>query len=137
MKSNAAGQFVEERTPVGKTWDQVIDTAPIGSQVTWRNQDVKIRCGADSELSFCVYTYENSTKVKPNQYSAHPFGMVSREFIETEMAKAVLESEHKPTTPAALRAFIKHYVYISGVRIPKRRLNQPPARDPMGLPRCL
>jgi hypothetical protein len=120
VKPNASGEFVEERIPVGKTWDQVLETAPIGSQVTWGNQDAKDKCRINPGLGFCAYTYENSTKVGRNQYSAHPFGIVTREFIEDEMTKAVLREENKPTTEAAKKAYIKRFIYISGVRIPKK-----------------
>ena len=120
VKPNAAGEFVEERIPVGKTWDQILETAPVGSQVTWGNQDAKNKCRNNPDLSFCPFMYENSTKVGPNEYSAKPFGIVTREFIEDAMAKSVLVEENKPTTSAAKKVYIKRFVYISAVRLPKK-----------------
>lgn len=114
------GVFEQEKTVVRQSWDQLLESAPIGTQVTWGNQDAKDKCTANSGLSFCAYMFENTTKVGRNKYSAHPFGVVSREYIEDAMASAVLEAEGRPTTDAAKRAYIRKYVYISGMRVPKK-----------------
>jgi hypothetical protein len=115
------GTLIEDRRPVGKGWDELINSAPIGTQITWGNQDAKDKCRQDGTLSFCAFVYENTTKVGQNLYSAHPFGLVTREFIEDKMAEAVLSAENKPITAATKHAYIKKFVYISGMRTPKDR----------------
>ncbi len=114
------GVFEQEKTQVRQGWNELLDSAPIGTQVTWGNQDAKDKCTSNPALQFCAFMFENSTKVGRNQYSAHPFGIVTREFIEDEMAKAVLTAENKPVTEAAKKAYIRKFVYISGIRSPKK-----------------
>ena len=121
VKGGAGGVFVEERIPVGRSWDELLEGAPIGTQVTFGNQDAITKCGVNPGLSFCAFSYENTWKVGPNQYSAHPFGVRSRQFIEDEMAKAVLVAEHRPATEEARRSYIKRFIFISGMRVPKRQ----------------
>jgi hypothetical protein len=106
--------FREIKIPVGQTWQQVVASAPVGTQITWANQDAKAKCTADPSLTFCPYMYENTTKLGPDSYAAHPMGIVNEQTIKQEMAKAVFEG--KPVPPG----YIAKNIFISGLRIPIR-----------------
>lgn len=114
------GVFEQEKTVIKQGWNDLLESAPVGTQVTWGNQDAKDKCTANSTLSFCAYMFENTTKVGRNKYSAHPFGVVSREYIEDAMASAVLEAEGRPTTESTKKAYIRKYVFITGMRVPRK-----------------
>jgi hypothetical protein len=117
VKPGPGGVFKEERIPVGRSWNELIDSAPVGSQITWGNIDAQEKCRANPDASFCPYMFENTYKVGPNEYSAHPFGVRSRQYIENALARAVLG---EGASEEAVRAYIARYVFISGIRIPKR-----------------
>jgi hypothetical protein len=104
--------FREVKIAVGQSWRQLIDSAPIGTQITWANQDAKIKCTQNPNLSFCPYMYENTTKLGPDRYAAHPMGVVNEQKIKEEMAKAVFEG--KPLPPH----YIEKNIFVSGMRVP-------------------
>jgi hypothetical protein len=106
--------FREVKISVGQSWRQLIDNAPVGTQITWANQDAKIKCTKDPNLSFCPYMYENTTKLGPDRYAAHPMGIVNEQTIKEEMAKAVFEG--KPVPPH----YIEKNIFVSGMRVPIR-----------------
>ena len=125
------------KVTVKKTWPQILDEAPIGSQVIWSNVDAAKQCAANSTLEFCAYSNENTTKLGPGSYSAHPFGVVTVDFVMTGIATPVLEHAARNTakfrqTPEAervsyvadyvkthLKAYIDKNIYISAIRYPK------------------
>lgn len=102
-----------------KSWDQLLADAPVGTQVTFGNQDAIEKCNKDMSLSFCNWRYENTTKLGPERYSAHDLGIVDRAAIERKMAEAVLGAEGKPLTDAAVKAYIRKWVFVSGMREPR------------------
>ncbi len=106
--------FREVRIPVGQSWRQLLDSAPVGTQITWANQDAKIKCTKDPSLSFCPYMYENTTKLGQDSYAAHPMGVVNEQTVKDEMAKAVFEGHAVPS------GYIGKNIFISGMRIPIR-----------------
>jgi len=104
--------FREIKIAVGQSWRQLIDSAPVGTQITWGNQDAKIKCTKDPNLSFCPYMYENTTKLGHDRYAAHPMGVVNEQKIKEEMAKAVFEG--KPVPPH----YIEKNIFVSLMRVP-------------------
>jgi hypothetical protein len=106
--------FRELKIPVGQSWRQLIDNAPVGTQITWANQDAKIKCTQDPNLSFCPFMYENTTKLGPDRYAAHPLGVVNEQKIKEEMAKAVFEGKPVPLH------YIEKNIFVSGMRVPIR-----------------
>jgi Domain of unknown function (DUF4157) len=106
--------FREVKIPVGQSWRHLIDSAPVGTQITWANQDAKIKCTKDPNLSFCPYMYENTTKLGPDRYAAHPMGIVNERTIKEEMAKAVFEGRSVPPH------YIEKNIFVSGMRVPIR-----------------
>jgi hypothetical protein len=100
------------RKPLGKTWKKVLEELPVGSQIIWTNADAYAKCNANPGLSFCdAWRNENATKLGPDSYAAHPFGVVDERRIKTEMAKAVV-GENIP------RGYIAKYIYISAAAPP-------------------
>jgi hypothetical protein len=106
--------FREVKIPVGQSWRHLIDNAPVGTQITWANQDAKIKCTKDPNLSFCPYMYENTTKLGSDRYAAHPMGIVNERTIKEEMAKAVFEGSSVPPH------YIEKNIFVSGMRVPIR-----------------
>jgi Domain of unknown function (DUF4157) len=104
--------FREVKISVGQSWRQLIDSAPVGTQITWANQDAKIKCTKDPNLSFCPYMYENTTKLGHDRYAAHPMGVVNEQKIKEEMAKAVFEGNPVPLH------YIEKNIFVSGMRAP-------------------
>ena len=104
--------FQEVKIAVGQSWRQLINSAPVGTQITWANQDAKIKCTQDPNLSFCPYMYENTTKLGPDRYAAHPMGVVNEQKIKDEMAKAVFEGKPVPLH------YIEKNIFVSGMRVP-------------------
>src|SRR5690348_8882410 len=43
-KAGAPMNFDKIEKPVGKTWKVLLKEAPVGSRVTWTNQDAKAQC---------------------------------------------------------------------------------------------
>ncbi len=100
------------KKPVGKTWEQVLEDLPIGSHIIWTNADAYRQCSRSPGLSFCeAWRNENATKLGPNQYAAHPFGVVDEQTIKMEMAKAVV-GDHVPPR------YIEKNIYISAATPP-------------------
>jgi len=124
------------KVSIKKTWAELLAEAPVGSQVIWSNIEAIGRCTKDPKLDFCAYQNENATKLGPDSYSAHPFGVQSEEYIRNGVASAVLEYDAKQTTAYKKlaedkqEAFVKDYVdkrlkayldkniFISAVRYP-------------------
>jgi hypothetical protein len=104
--------FREIKIAVGQSWRQLIDSAPVGTQITWANQDAKIKCTQNPNLSFCPYMYENTTKLGVDRYAAHPMGVVNEQKVKEEMAKAVFEGGPVPTH------YIEKNIFVSGMRVP-------------------
>jgi Domain of unknown function (DUF4157) len=77
--------------PIKKTWQQLLDEAPVGSQIIWSNIDAQKRCSKDKTLPFSSFQNENATKLGKDSYSAHPFGVKTEDYIRTAMATVVLE----------------------------------------------
>jgi hypothetical protein len=96
---------------INKSWSQLLTEAPIGSQITWANQDAIDKCYKDPNLPFCDFRYENTLKLGPNRYAAHPLGILNKAQIETKMAQAVVGK--------AEASYIAKYIYISAIRHPK------------------
>ena len=106
--------FHEIKIPVGQSWKQLVENAPVGTQITWGNTDARLKCTKDPKRDFCAYTYENTTKLGRDSYSAHPMGVVNEKTIKEEMAKAVFEG--RPVPPG----YIEKNIFISGMRVPVR-----------------
>jgi hypothetical protein len=101
------------KKPVGKTWAKVLDELPIGSHIIWSNADAEKRCRLNPGQSFCeAWRNENATKLGPDSYAAHPFGVVDERTIVTEMAKAVV-GDHIPP------GYIQKNIYISAATPPE------------------
>lgn len=105
-------QFVIPKIPAGKSWAQVLDQAPVGSQIIWTNADAVAKCTKNPGLDFCGYMNENATKLGPDQYSAHPFGGSKS---EKEIVQAMAEAVVSPVPPG----YIKKNIYISAIRYSK------------------
>jgi hypothetical protein len=97
--------------PVSKSWATLLEEAPKGSQVIWTNADAQAKCTRDPGLDFCAFQNENATKIGPDRYWAHPFGIVNEQTIKDKMSESVLGHVDK--------AYIKKNVYISALRHPK------------------
>jgi len=105
--------FMPSENPVGKSWATLLAEAPKGSQVIWSNVDAAAQCGRDPNLSFCAFQNENATKLGPDRYWAHPFGIVNEQTVKNKMSEAVLGHVDQ--------AYIKKNVYVSALRHPKER----------------
>lgn len=119
--------FAPEKKPVGKSWAQLLKEAPIGSQVIWGNLDAQQRCReitragseAGRDAAVCAWSYENTTKVGDDKFSAHPLGklaplgIVSARRVTEEMSKAVNNGQVPP-------GYIQKNIYIDGMRFPKK-----------------
>jgi hypothetical protein len=106
--------FREVKVPVGQSWQLIVASAPVGTQITWANQDAKTKCTKDPSLSFCPYMYENTTKLGPDSYSAHPMGIVDEQTIKQKMAEAVFGGGAVPA------GYIARNIFISTLRVPIR-----------------
>jgi hypothetical protein len=102
---------------VNKTWTQLVAEAPIGTQIIWTNKDAVSRCGANPNLGFSNYMNENTTKLGPDRYAAHPFGIVNEDYIKRRMAQAVADVVSQGTIPPG---YIENNIYISAIRYPVR-----------------
>jgi len=105
--------FMPSEKPVGKSWATLLDEAPKGSQVIWSNVDAAAQCRRDPNLGFCNFQNENATKIGPDRYWAHPFGIVDAQTVRNKMSEAVIGRVDQ--------AYIKKNVYISALRHPKER----------------
>jgi hypothetical protein len=105
----------------GKKMDDLVDEAPIGSHVRWTNTDaiVKCRIPQNRSMAFCAYQAENTTKLDRNVYSAHPFGITSKEVIENNMAEAVFRDLKMKVSEQEKRKYIEKNIYISLLMVPK------------------
>lgn len=139
---------VTTQEPVKKTWTEILDEAPVGSQVIWSNFEAGKRCAKDKTLDFCAYANENATKLGKDSYSAHPFGVTNEATIRNEIAKAVLEYDAQHTREYQIlpdkkkEGFVDDYVkkrlagymdkniYISAVRYPVNPVGPAPAGKP-------
>jgi len=74
---------------------------PIGSRVMWSDGNPQSR-GEDFEN-------ENTIKIGPNRYAAHPFGTHSSDEIRETMAAPDQE------TPAKVRAYIRRWIFIKEI----------------------
>ncbi|HEX8110416.1 MAG TPA: hypothetical protein VF516_21940, partial [Kofleriaceae bacterium] len=115
MKDGAVTYEIE-RIPVDKSWDELVRDAPIGTQIIWSNKDTVAKCTKDGTLPFCDYMNENVTKVGQDQYSAHPFGIVSAQRIIDEMATAPFGGDRKKVS----KDYVRQNVYISALRYAKK-----------------
>jgi hypothetical protein len=108
--------FEVPKIPSGKSWTQLLAEAPKGSQVIFTNQDAAKKCGSATEerraeLGFCAFVNENTTKLGPDKYWAHPFGVKNEAEIKKMMAEAVVGT----ATPQ----YIDKNIYISAIRYPR------------------
>jgi Domain of unknown function (DUF4157)/Lysine-specific metallo-endopeptidase len=103
--------FKPTRIPVQKSWKALLDEAPPGSQVIWTNEDARRKCAKDNALDFCDFISENATKLGPDRYWAHPFGVVSEQEVKDKMSEAVIGRVSKQ--------YIAQNIYISALRHPK------------------
>jgi hypothetical protein len=115
-QGNLTADFKIPKIPVGKTWDQLLREAPIGAQVIWTNKDTKAQCAKDMNLSFCAFINENALKVGPDEYSAHPFGIVSAKKIIDEISAAPFGGDQRRVKPD----YVQKNVFISALRHLKR-----------------
>ena len=99
---------------------QLLDEAPVGSQVIFTNADAQKKCLAIPRPNFCDYENENTTKLGRGRFFAFPFGDRNEKFIVDEMVKAVLGDGTVPSD------YIEKNIYISAIRHPK---NPPPPRE--------
>ena len=99
--------------PVNKPWAKLLEEAPVGSQVIWTNVDAQKKCAKDKDLSFCAFQSENATKLGPDRYWAHPFGIVTEQQIKDKMSEAVIGRVSKD--------YIQQNVFISALRHPKEQ----------------
>jgi hypothetical protein len=107
--------FEIKKVPVGQSWAALLRDAPIGTQVTWTNQDAYMRCGKDPTLPFCSFASENATKIGPDQYSAYPFeGAQTEARIIEAMAAAPFDDPAKVP-----RGYAQRNIYVSMIRYPK------------------
>jgi hypothetical protein len=110
--------FHPKKLPANKSWKQILDEAPVGSQVVFSNQDATAKCARDNNLPFCAFMNENATKLGPDSYFAHPFGVTDRADIEQRMARAVLGDD---APLPQVQQYIRKNIYISGIRYPQDR----------------
>ena len=94
-----------------KGMDQILKKAPIGSFVTWTNQDAVNKCSKNSRLSFCVFRHENTIKIGADKFVAHPFGVLSENEIKNKMAIVVVGNKSQ--------SYIARNIFISQIRYPK------------------
>ena len=120
---------VTERTPtapgdyqfetvqaVGKTWAQVLAQLPVGSHVVWHNADAERKCVRKPGLPFCAaWRNEHTTKVGPDRYKAHPFGIIDEKTVKQKMAEEV-------TGPTVPPGYIEANIFVN--------LAVPPEADP-------
>lgn len=97
-----------------KSMKQLVLEAPVGSWIIWRNVDAINKCSKDPSKSFCTVQFENATKLGPDKYSAHNYGVVNEEEIKQEMAKAVLGNKNAP------KGYIQKYIFVSDIHYPKK-----------------
>ena len=103
--------FNPTKVPVQKSWKALLDEAPPGSQVIWSNADARRKCAKDNALDFCDFINENATKLGPDRYWAHPFGVVSEQEVKDKMSEAVIGRVDKQ--------YIAQNIFISALRHPK------------------
>jgi hypothetical protein len=97
--------------PVNKSWAKLLAEAPVGSQVIWTNADAQRKCVKDPSLDFCAFQNENATKLGPDRYWAHPFGIVTEQQVKDKMSEAVIGRVSK--------TYIAQNIFISALRHPK------------------
>ena len=111
--SEAGMSEITSRITFNKPMSRLLAEAPIGSRVTWTNLDALKKCEASKwTLDFCNYVHENTLKVGPDQYSAHPFGIVAEKVIKEEMAKAVFSDRPVP------KGYIEKNIIVALIRRP-------------------
>jgi hypothetical protein len=115
-------------TNITESWSELLRTAPIGTHVTWSNLDAEARCKAAEQRrkinpgfpdpSYCEsFQHENTMKLGPDTYLAHPFKIKNQAEIEAALADAVISTlDRKPP----LQSYIRKNIYISKMRKPKQ-----------------
>jgi hypothetical protein len=84
-------------TVASRSVDELLDDAPIGSRVVWRNLP-----GYGTS-----WYHENGIKLGQDEFAAHPFGIVSRDDVEMELAKKFYEGTGEPP-----RSYIEENIFI-------------------------
>jgi hypothetical protein len=98
-------------------------------------------------LRFCAYANENVTKLGPDTYSAHPFGVVNEQAIKEGIVRPVMEHDAKLTpdfrklqeekreayvksyVDTRLKAYLEKNVFISAIRFPKNTAGVAPKSE--------
>jgi hypothetical protein len=75
----------------GKPEDTLLDDAPAGSRIMWRDFNPEI--GEDND-----FKNENTVKLGPDRYAAHPLGIGSKDFIHKGYAKYQVEAADPEST---------------------------------------
>lgn len=104
VKKNARGEIEQTFEPgkesAKKSWKQILQEAPIGTQVIWTDEDAKKKCAADPDLSFCeAWINENATKIGPDRSNAFPLGEKDEASVKREMATIIYRTDM--SAPAA------------------------------------
>lgn len=88
--------------PAGKTMDQILADAPIGSRVTWTNL---------SAPTTSVFRRENTIKLGGNTFAAHGFSEPTNEFTRAQIEKKLARIDN----PTADDAYINANIFINVV----------------------
>ena len=97
--------------PMAKSMEALAIEAPIGSLIAFSSKVLRERCAADSSPDYCAFQNENTIKLGPDRYFAHPFGAVSSGRIYQELAEAAGAT---PSLP-----YYKKDIFISTIRYPR------------------
>jgi len=96
---------------LSKSINDIAIDAPVGSFVSFGSKDIEARCSVSPGQSICDFQIENTIKVGPDRYFAHPFGVVSSGTIFEKMARTA------GATPSL--TYYRKNLYVSAVRLPK------------------
>jgi Domain of unknown function (DUF4157)/Protein-glutamine gamma-glutamyltransferase len=95
------GKFIDA-TPV----DELLDEAPIGSRITWRN----ILANPSSD-----FYNENTLKLGDDQYGAHGFSGSSNVFSRAELEKELSATTYSGPDPEPPQSYIEANVFIRSI----------------------
>jgi hypothetical protein len=94
-----------------RSMEQIVADAPVGSLVAFGSVHIQNQCSAGVPGAVCAFQFENTIKLGPDRYWAHPFGVITQRTIYQEMAKAA------GATPS--EKYYRDNLYISTVRYPE------------------
>jgi hypothetical protein len=81
---------------------EIVDTAPVGSRVMFRNDD---------RATGTAYRNENTVKIGRRKYVAHPFGVLSEDEVTLELYRSIPGEGSATLAEARAHVWIKEVDY--------------------------